>query len=290
MLEFNPAAERMFGFRSQEVVGRELVDLIISPEQRDEHRIGLARGIERGDDWRLPGKRIEMTAQRADGSPLPVEMTLTLVPGSDRDGPILYAFFRDLSEQRRDQEQLAYLAYHDPLTGLANRILVEQELDLALARARRTRRAVALMFVDLDDFKEVNDRFGHATGDRLLAAVATRLRTVLRDSDLLARQGGDEFIVLLADLDEDPRRAAESVGAKLLDALHEPFAVAGAELRTGASIGISVYPHDAADTEALMRHADAAMYETKASGGGRLAVHGASGALHVVASQSVRLA
>ena len=130
-----------------------------------------------------------------------------------------------------------------------------------------------MMFIDLDDFKDVNDRLGHATGDRLLAGVATRLREVLRESDLLARQGGDEFIVLLSDLDQDPRPAAESVGAKLLGALREPFVLGDLELRTGASIGISVYPDDASDTETLLRQADMAMYQAKAAGGGRLAFH-----------------
>jgi diguanylate cyclase (GGDEF)-like protein/PAS domain S-box-containing protein len=272
VLEFNPAAERTFGFSSDEVMGQELAELIIPPESRDSHRRGLARAVEQGD-WRLLGRRIETTALRADGSRVPVELTLTVVQPSGAEAPIIYSFVRDISERRRGEEQLAFLAYHDPLTGLPNRILVEQQLDLALARARRTRGAVVMMFVDLDDFKEVNDRLGHAAGDRLLAAVATRLRGVLRDSDLLARQGGDEFIVLLADLKEDPGAAAESVGGKLLDALREPFVVAGTEMRTGASIGISIYPHDAADTEALLRHADIAMYQAKAAGGGRLAFH-----------------
>jgi diguanylate cyclase (GGDEF)-like protein len=135
------------------------------------------------------------------------------------------------------------------------------------------------MFVDLDDFKEVNDRLGHAAGDRLLAGVSARLRGVLRDSDVLARQGGDEFLVLLGDLTDDPTAAAESVGGKLLGALQEPFAVAGTEVRTGASVGISVYPDDAADTEALLRHADVAMYRAKAAGGGRLVFHQRSEAL-----------
>jgi diguanylate cyclase (GGDEF)-like protein len=157
---------------------------------------------------------------------------------------------------------------------------VEQELDLALARARRSDGAAALMFVDLDDFKEVNDHLGHAAGDRLLAAVAGRLRGVLRSSDVLARQGGDEFLVLLADLGDDAALAAESVGAKLLEALREPFVIAGTEVRTGASIGVSLYPVDASDTEALMRHADAAMYQAKGAGGGRLSFHQRSAQLH----------
>ena len=214
-----------------------------------------------------------MTGLRADGSRLPVELTLTLVEDAGDQGPVVYGFVRDISERRRGEEQLAFLAYHDPLTSLPNRVLVEQQLDVALARARRASSAVALMFVDLDDFKEVNDRLGHAAGDQLLTGVAARLRGVLRDSDVLARQGGDEFLVLLTDLTEDPAAAAEMVAAKLLGALREPFVVGTSEVRTGASIGVSLYPADAADTEALLRHADAAMYRAKGDGGGRLAFH-----------------
>ncbi|HEY3729352.1 MAG TPA: EAL domain-containing protein [Solirubrobacteraceae bacterium] len=283
VLEFNPAAERTFGYRREDALGRELADLIVPPESHESCRRSLVRSFEH-DDWPLLGRRVETTALRADGTRIPVELALTLVRRSQEEGligseegPVLYGFVRDISERRRGEEQLTYLAYHDPLTGLPNRILVEQQLDLAVARARRARGSVVMMFVDLDDFKEVNDRLGHATGDRLLAAVATRLRGVLRDSDLLARQGGDEFIVLLTDVARDPGAAAESVGGKLLDALREPFVVAGHELRTGASIGISIYPHDAADTEAFLRHADVAMYQAKSAGGGRLAFHRPSG-------------
>ena len=137
-------------------------------------------------------------------------------------------------------------------------------------------RAVALLFVDLDDFKAVNDRLGHAVGDQFLAAVATRLRRVLRDTDVLARQGGDEFLVLLSDLDDDPEHVAEAVGAKLHVALKAPFNVAGTELVTAASVGVSLYPDDASDSEALLRHADTAMYKAKAAGGGQLVFHRAT--------------
>jgi diguanylate cyclase (GGDEF)-like protein len=189
----------------------------------------------------------------ADGSALTVELALTRVEGSEDDAPSFYAFMRDTSERRAGEEMLTYLAYHDPLTELPNRAMVEQQLDLALARARRGGEAVALMFVDLDDFKLVNDRFGHASGDRLLAAAGDRLRGVLRESDVLARQGGDEFLVLLADLRGDPVAVAERVTGKLLEALREPFVIGGSELRVGASVGVSLFPNDAADTEALLR-------------------------------------
>ncbi|HYZ80326.1 MAG TPA: EAL domain-containing protein [Solirubrobacteraceae bacterium] len=272
LIEFNPAAERAFDYLAKDVLGREVADVLVPPANRDFYR-SLARRIRDNPDSSLLDRRIEATAMRSDGSEFPVELTVARVEGSGGLGPSFYGILRDIGERRRGEEQLAYLAYHDALTGLPNRILVEQEIDLALARARRAGGAAALMFVDLDDFKEVNDRLGHAAGDRLLAGVSARLRGVLRDSDVLARQGGDEFLVLLGDLSDDPTAAAESVGGKLLGALEEPFVVAGTEVRTGASIGISLYPDDAADTEALLRHADVAMYRAKAAGGGRLVFH-----------------
>ena len=272
LIEFNPAAERTFGYRSADVLGRDAGDLLVPSASREAYRAN-SLAVRRDPNASLLDRRIETTAVRSDGTEFPAELTVTRVEGTDGDGLLFYGFLRDIAERRRGEEQLAYLAYHDALTGLPNRILVEQELDLALARARRADGAVALMFVDLDDFKEVNDRLGHAAGDRLLAAVATRLRGVLRDTDVLARQGGDEFLVLLGDLADDPAGVAENVAGKLLDALREPFIVSGTEVRTGASLGVSVYPDDASDTEALLRHADAAMYKAKAAGGGRLSFH-----------------
>ena len=216
---------------------------------------------------------------RADGSEFPVELSLALPQSTDNDELIFYGFVRDISERRRGEEQLTFMAYHDPLTELPNRILAEEQIELALARARRSDGAVALMFVDLDGFKEVNDRLGHAAGDQLLAGVAARLNSVLRGSDLLARLGGDEFLVLLADLPPDAAVGVEHVGSKLLDSLREPFDLVGRKLRTGASIGVSLYPADADDTETLLRHADAAMYQAKAAGGRRIAFHERSDAI-----------
>ncbi len=272
ILEFNPAAERTFGYLGREVIGREFAELLIPPEDRPARRLGLRQAFDQPHETSFE-RRIEATAQRADGSRIPVELSVTLVRGSDEEEAVMYCFVRDISERRRGEEQLAYLAYHDPLTGLPNRVLVEQQLDLALARARRRASSIALLFIDLDDFKTVNDRLGHAAGDELLAAVATRLRSVLRDTDVLARQGGDEFLVLISDLETEPTHAAEAVAAKLHAAMGEPFVVAGAELRIAASIGVSLYPDDASDTEALLRHADAAMYRAKGAGGGQIAFH-----------------
>jgi diguanylate cyclase (GGDEF)-like protein/PAS domain S-box-containing protein len=267
VLEFNPAAEQTFGFASEEVVGRELADLIVPAEQREGHRQGLSNAAH-GNEWSILGKRVETTAVHADGTRLPVELALTRVHVSDDMTSVIYAFVRDISERRRGEEQLTFMAYHDPLTGLANRTLAKQQLDHALSRARRYGGAAALMFLDLDDFKLVNDRLGHAIGDRLLASVGERLREALRESDVLARQGGDEFLVVFADLKGDPVRAAENVSTKLIETLSIPFVVSGHELRISASVGIAVFPEDGADTEALLRHADLAMYRAKAAGGG----------------------
>jgi diguanylate cyclase (GGDEF)-like protein/PAS domain S-box-containing protein len=277
VLEFNPAAERTFGYRADDVVGRELAELIVPPATREQHRRGVARSLT--GEPRLLGRRTEFVAMRADGSEFPVELSLALPQSTQKDGLIFYGFIRDISERRRGEEQLTYMAYHDALTELPNRILAEEQIELALARARRGDGAVALMFVDLDGFKEVNDQLGHAAGDQLLAGVAARLRSVLRDSDILARHGGDEFLVLLADLPSDATMAVEHVGSKLLGSLREPFDLVGRKLRTGASIGVSLYPADADDTETLLRHADAAMYLAKAAGGRRIAFHERSDAI-----------
>jgi diguanylate cyclase (GGDEF)-like protein/PAS domain S-box-containing protein len=272
VIEFNPAAERMLGYARADVVGRDAVDLLALADRRDNARRVLANCLA-DCEAELLGRHIETAAIRADGTELPVELSLTRVQASPDDAPVLYAFLRDISERRRSQEQLTYLAYHDPLTGLPNRSQIERHLEMALARAERNGHAVALMFADLDDFKLVNDRLGHAAGDRLLAEVADRLRGKLRATDVLGRHGGDEFLVLLTDLPGDPIAKAETVASNLLGALREPFVIGSSEVKIGGSVGISLYPQDATDTEALMRHADVAMYAAKSHGGGRYAFH-----------------
>jgi diguanylate cyclase (GGDEF)-like protein len=173
----------------------------------------------------------------------------------------------DLTDRRAAEEQIAYLAYHDSLTGLPNRALLQEHLELALARARRQNTAVALLYLDLDGFKLVNDSLGHPAGDELLCHVTMRLSERRRNADLLARQGGDEFLLLLADLDRtEAEPTAKRVAEGLLRALAKPFTISGAEFHIGASIGISLFPRDAADADELLRHADASMYDAKSAG------------------------
>ncbi len=174
----------------------------------------------------------------------------------------------------RDDE-VAYLAYHDGLTGLANRVALQDLLEETIERASRDGRPLALVYIDLDDFKLVNDSLGHEAGDELLIEVAARLRTVTRPGDVLARQGGDEFLLLISDPDGGAGSAsglAETVAQRcwfeLRAALDRPFEIGDAVFQIDASLGVSVFPDDAGDSQTLLRHADAAMYGAKRAGGG----------------------
>ena len=178
----------------------------------------------------------------------------------------------DITERKRAEEQVAFLAYHDKLTGLPNRALFEEMLEAAIARARRHDLGVGVVYLDLDNFKLVNDSLGHHAGDELLQQLAERLRGCTRETDLVARQGGDEFLLLLADLDrgmgpevgtEAGLLVAESVATRVHEALQEPFDLGGVEFFTSASLGVSLFPQDATDATALLKNADTAMYQSK---------------------------
>jgi diguanylate cyclase (GGDEF)-like protein len=175
---------------------------------------------------------------------------------------------RDVTEIALARERIASLAYSDPLTGLANRTSLLPALDQAVQRARRKNSRIALVFLDLDGFKEINDLYGHDAGDALLIELAGRLRDNLRSSDLIARLGGDEFLVVLEEV-QDPA-PVETVANKLLAETVLPYSLPGqgtnAPASVTASIGISIFPDDAADAGALMKHADMAMYAAKQAG------------------------
>jgi len=180
----------------------------------------------------------------------------------------------DITRRKQAEEALLRMATHDALTGLPNRLLLQDRLAQAIAQAQRARRQVGVMFIDLDRFKHVNDSLGHEAGDQLIVEVAHRLSGVLRESDTVARQGGDEFVVVLADLNgaED----AALVAAKLLERLFQPLLLCGHEVFPSGSIGIAMYPGDGRDSEALLKAADSAMYRAKAGGGKQYAFYAAA--------------
>jgi diguanylate cyclase (GGDEF)-like protein/PAS domain S-box-containing protein len=184
----------------------------------------------------------------------------------DDDGQVLWehGLLFDVTELKEAEARVAHLAYHDALTGLANRQLFEETLGLAVERAKRAHAIVAVVYFDLDNFKLVNDSLGHHAGDLLLSELADRLRACTRDTDLVARQGGDEFLMLLSDLDLDSAdETIRMVASRIESAMDEPFDLHGTEFHARGSSGISVYPRDAHDAETLMRNADIAMYRAK---------------------------
>ncbi|HEY3208623.1 MAG TPA: EAL domain-containing protein [Actinomycetota bacterium] len=197
----------------------------------------------------------------------------------DTGRPLLWqGLMSDITELKKAEEQVAFLAYHDKLTRLPNRAMFEELLDLALARAKRKELAAAVLFMDLDNFKLVNDSLGHEAGDELLQQMGARLREALRETDVVARQGGDEFLVLLSDLERGPQttrpdtetsvNAAEEVAERIHELLKRPFAIGGTEFYITASIGISLFPLDGVDGKSLLKNADAAMYRSKRSAPG----------------------
>jgi diguanylate cyclase (GGDEF)-like protein/PAS domain S-box-containing protein len=203
-------------------------------------------------------------------------------PRRAEDGRLLVdGIVADVTERRKAEDELheaqrllQHIAFHDGLTGLPNRVSFQERLDEAISRCTDHGCAAAVLFIDLDNFKLINDSFGHAAGDELLRAVAGRLKRATRVADVVARQGGDEFLVLLADIEppydsaesQYARRTADIVARKIRRTLHAPFVVSGVEIFVSASIGVSLYPDDATDSETLLKHADVAMYRAKDAG------------------------
>jgi diguanylate cyclase (GGDEF)-like protein len=251
VVDLNPAALALLGRRAGELVGRPVATLL----------------SEFADPIGFPDPGVYDVRFNAPDRELAMELAVT--PLHDARGATAgrVLVFRDVTERRELEGELRRLAYTDRLTGLPNRALLHDRLERAVAMAKRRDAPVAVLFLDLDRFKIINDSLGHEIGDKVLVAVAQRLRGCLRAEDTLARLGGDEFAILLPEIAD--RRDTHLVTDKCLSALSGPEVIGGHELTVNASIGVAVFPQDGADVQHLLRSADAAMYRAKARGGGR---------------------
>lgn len=267
---FNRAASEVFGYTLEEVVGEPLE--ILMPTGVGVHHRHHVEGFIRGPHAaRLMGDRRDtpIQARRKDGTLFPAEISISRVPVGNRTFCI--AILRDITERVRVQEALRELAERDPLTGLLNRRRFLADLERHLLEARRTGIAGAVLFVDLDNFKEINDSLGHQAGDRLLVSVTEVIQQRLRGGDLFARLGGDEFAILLPSID---RVGAEMVATRLLDGLrHHTIAYQQQKIGVTSSLGLALYPAHGEDTETLLAVADRAMYHAKAAGRNQISTY-----------------
>jgi diguanylate cyclase (GGDEF)-like protein/PAS domain S-box-containing protein len=259
LLYLNPAAERVYGRRVEDFRdNKSLWWGVVHPDDRQRVQDGLAELLQSGTHT------LQYRILRPDGEVRWLEDHARLVLDANQRPLRIDGVATDISERKTHEAKIEHLATHDALTGLPNRTLLDDRIALSLVQARRVQRRLALLFLDLDNFKLINDTYGHGPGDGLLKEIAARLSGAMRDGDTVARQGGDEFVIMLWDLAEADDAAI--VAQKVLDALARPFRIEGQEVHVTASIGVSVYPEDGNSSDLLLRHADAAMYLAKELG------------------------
>jgi diguanylate cyclase (GGDEF)-like protein/PAS domain S-box-containing protein len=260
---FNAVAENLTGWPWREAAGRPMGDIlrILNGASRETIPDPMALAIELNLSANLPANCVLV---RRDGSEIPIEDSVA--PIHDREGEPIGAVmvFRDVSLTRAMALEIAHAAKHDFLTGLPNRMLLSDRIGLAIASAMRNRNKIAVLFLDLDGFKLINDSLGHPVGDKLLQSVAARLADCVRDSDTVSRQGGDEFVVLLADVQQLDH--VDVTARRMLKAVAEAHSIDLRDLHVTASIGVSIYPDDGLNAETLIRNADTAMYQAKQNG------------------------
>ncbi|MBF0110128.1 MAG: diguanylate cyclase [Magnetococcales bacterium] len=256
---FNHACQSLTGYTEREVIGQKIWDFLV-PENEVESLVALVRGL-------APGERpIDHEGHwlTRQGDPHLIAWSCTAI-ASGRDGHLhIIATGVDISEKRQVEQRLQFLASHDPLTGLPNRMQFMEHLTIGIAQARRSHRHLAVVFLDLDRFKSVNDTLGHEVGDRLLTSAAQRIRSCVREMDVVARLGGDEFTVLMTGLADIEPIAA--IAHKIVYHLQQPFEIGPHRCQIGTSIGISLFPDHGEDPQVLLKKADMAMYRVKDEG------------------------
>ncbi|MDH5471501.1 MAG: diguanylate cyclase [Gammaproteobacteria bacterium] len=281
----NPAAEKIFGYTKEEMLGQN-VAMLMPTSFRNKHDMYLKKYRDTGESMNMNMAR-DQNGMRKDGSVFPLDIGISQMM-LDNEVKVV-GIMRDITERveaekvlRRSKEeleqlvhlrtveleeanqQLLHLARHDSLTGLANRALLEENLKVAIAYARRNEKMVALMFIDLDGFKQVNDTLGHDVGDQLLIKVAYKLKSFVRAEDCVSRMGGDEFVIMLFGLENE--HDVSVTAQRILDDFIQPIDISGHDINVGASIGISLFPENADDCVSMIKCADEAMYQVKKSG------------------------
>jgi diguanylate cyclase (GGDEF)-like protein/PAS domain S-box-containing protein len=254
----NPAFADITGYSPEEAIGQKPQLLRSGKHDSNYYRQMWA---ELGDQNHWRG---EIWNRRKNGEVFPEWLSITVVRDAKGIPTNYIGIFSDVSERKEAEARIHHLAHHDALTDLPNRILLQDRLDQAILQSKRSNRRTAVLFLDLDRFKNINDSLGHDVGDNLLIQVSERCASVLRETDTISRQGGDEFVIVLPDLDQS--QDAAQVARKLIRSFDQPFMLDGHELTVTGSIGIALYPDDAQSASELLKNADAAMYRAKAEG------------------------
>jgi len=252
----NPAFAKVFGYSQSELIGAS-PSVLVHPDDREL----VAEQMRRRTSGELPNMHYEFRGKHKNGDTRYIEVFSVKVSLNGR--PAIMANLLDITERKQAEERIDRLAHFDQLTGLPNRNLLNDHFKYAISLAQRSGESLAVMFIDLDHFKDINDILGHSIGDQILIEVARRLKAVLRDEDSLSRQGGDEYVVILPRSDAD---SAALVASKLIEAITQPCHIEQHELIVTPSIGIAIYPNDGSNMETLSKNADTAMYRAKQEG------------------------
>ena len=258
ILRVNPAFTTFMGFRPDEVVGKD-PGLLKSKKHDEEFYSAMRRSLMSKGKWAG-----EIWAQAKDGLAYPEWLSIVAVPSADKKSNYYIALFHDISDSKKREEIIRYQAFHDTLTSLPNRVLLLSELEKALIRTQRRQKKLVVLFMDLDHFKAINDTHGHETGDLVLKETARRFRMSSRESDFVARHGGDEFVIIMEDVETIDQVIRFS--QRLIDNIDAPYLIGKHEFKLGLSIGGAQFPEDGATPEILLSNADLALYKAKAAG------------------------
>lgn len=255
--DVNIGFEQLYGYESEKIIGEKLSPLIM-PEGMEKEGIAVNNLILTGRFYQKEGKR-----KRSDGSFVDVAILgYPIIHEGENIG--VYGIYTDISEKKQQEHMVKYYAYYDSLTELPNRHHFMEKLKIAIDNAKEKNKSISVLFIDLDKFKSINDSFGHNIGDRLLLAVGRRLKSIIREEDMVARMGGDEFIVMLNQIDSHD--TVYKIVERIHDSLNRVYIIEGNEMNITASIGIAFYPEDGEDADTLLKNSDAAMYKAKIQG------------------------